>query len=117
MQEARETIYWLELLATSNPLKGGEIVNVNFPMSPSHTYQLTKVSKDITKLWKHPLEINRELMTAKSPEIAYSDNLEDSIEIDTGALHKGYISISPINYLSYADSSLIPTPADLSANK
>jgi 5'-nucleotidase len=101
----------------NNDFYNTEIVNVNFPMSPSHKYQLTKVSNDITKLWKHPLEINRDLMTAKSPEIAYSDNIEDSIEIDTGALQKGYISISPINYLSYADSNLIPTPADLSANK
>lgn len=82
-----------------NDFYGKALVNINFPMEPSKKYKIVKVAKDITKLWKYPMLIDRKRKVARPPSTAYSDHLETDISTDSGALHKGYITISPLNYL------------------
>ena len=82
-----------------NDFYGKEIVNVNFPSKKTTEYKITKPSKNITKLWKYPLIIDKKKKTAQQPPNTYTDHVEDDIATDVGALHKGYITISPLNYL------------------
>lgn len=78
---------------------GKEIVNINFPTKPTKQTKIVKPMKDITRLWKYPLQIDRKRRIAYQPKEIYSDKLENNIETEVGALHGGYITISPINYL------------------
>jgi 5'-nucleotidase len=95
----REVVRIVKLII-DNDFYGKELVNVNFPMHPSSEYKIVKVSNDITSLWRYPVELDRVMKRAKKPTSGYSDHLETDITTDIGALHKGFITISPLNYLS-----------------
>lgn len=82
-----------------NDFYGKELVNVNFPNQPSSQSKLIPVSRDITKLWKYPMIIDKDKHTARQSDQTYSDNIETDVNTDVGALHAGLITISPINYL------------------
>lgn len=75
-------------------------VNVNFPKNPITKYKMTKVDKDITKCFKYPLEIDKEMKTFKYPKQLLADkkDRERDITLDAGALNNGYISISPFDF-------------------
>ena len=77
-----------------------ELVNVNFPNKPSSNSKLVPISKDITRLWKYPMIIDKNKHIARQSDQTYSDNLETDANTDVGALHAGLITISPINYLT-----------------
>lgn len=77
-----------------------ELVNINFPNKPTKKFKVVNLAKDITRLWKYPLDIDYKRRTAAQPKETYSDELEEDIRTDVGALHKGYITITPIDYLS-----------------
>lgn len=76
-----------------------ELVNVNFPNQSTTKMKIVKPSKDITKLWSYPLVIDMEKRLALQPNKLYSSNPETDINTDIGALHAGYITICPLNFL------------------
>ena len=94
----KEAVKIIDLIIKNN-FYGKEIVNVNFPMESCNKYKIAKVSKDITKLWNYPLIIDKSKHIAKHSDAAYSKNLEKDPNVDIGALHNGFITISPIDYL------------------
>lgn len=83
-----------------NDFFGKELVNVNFPLPPSQKHKVVKVAKDLTKLWNYPLILDRKKKLAfQKADDQYSRRLETDISTDVGALHKGYITLTPLNYL------------------
>lgn len=83
-----------------NNFYGKELINVNFPNNATEKSKLCAPTKDITKLWKYPLIIDREKKTARQPDQLYSDEIGTDKEGDVAALHNGFITITPLNYLS-----------------
>ncbi|MBU0998426.1 5'/3'-nucleotidase SurE [Patescibacteria group bacterium] len=84
----------------NNNCYGKELVNINFPNTPTDKVRIVKPARDITRLWKYPLDIDKKRKFAHQPKETYSRNLETEVETDVGALHKGHITITPLNYLS-----------------
>lgn len=73
-----------------------KLINVNFPHIPTEEIKFTKVSDNSTKYWHYPATIDYKKHTYSHGLKIYAseENRETDASLDTGALNKGYISIS-----------------------
>jgi broad specificity polyphosphatase/5'/3'-nucleotidase SurE len=74
---------------------GVDLLNVNFPDQPTNKVRFTKIYRDISKIFTHPIGVDKE-----THHFTYHiDNpieiKENQLRYDVGALNQGYISISP----------------------
>lgn len=76
-----------------------ELVNINFPNKPTTKIKTARIGKNITRHWKYPLIIDKDRKLASFPKETYSENLYKDTGTDVGALHKGYITVTPLSYL------------------
>jgi 5'-nucleotidase len=85
-------------LCLENDNWGKSVVNVNFPAKSTMDYKMTKLSTDVTKFFKYPVNIDWEKKTFTYPEQWMADEAgrEQDPEIDTGALNNGLISVTPM---------------------
>jgi 5'-nucleotidase len=73
------------------------IINVNFPHNKTNKIKITKNDHIMTRYFKYPVDIDYKNKTYKYPKETYARNKDKiSVKYDTGALAKGYISITPI---------------------
>jgi len=80
-------------------MKIKNIININFPKNKTNKIKFTIIDYDITRYYKYPVDINYKNKTYKYPKETYARNKDTiSIKYDTGALSKGYISITPIKF-------------------
>ncbi|KKP69342.1 hypothetical protein A2X44_04285 [candidate division CPR3 bacterium GWF2_35_18] len=73
-----------------------KLINVNFPHEATTQVKFTKVSGNSTKYWHYPVIIDHKTHTFIYNKEVYASKIERELDekLDTGALNKGYISIS-----------------------
>jgi 5'-nucleotidase len=74
---------------------GAPILNINFPEKPSHKIRFTKILKDLTKVFTHPIIVDRQTHRYSYLVKKILDLKEDNLRYDAGAIKHGYISITP----------------------
>lgn len=81
--------------AIANNFYGAKIININFPHKETTQIKFTKVSDKSLKYWYYPVSINYQDHTFTYDKIYARNHLREFNEsLDTGALNKGYISVS-----------------------
>jgi len=94
-----EIVYKIIDLCIKNNFYNKNIININFPENKTNKIKFTTIDYDITRYYKYPVDINYKNKTYKYPKETYARNKDTiSIKYDTGALSKGYISITPIKF-------------------
>ncbi|PIY79500.1 MAG: hypothetical protein COY81_02235 [Candidatus Pacebacteria bacterium CG_4_10_14_0_8_um_filter_43_12] len=78
-------------------LWGVDLLNINFPRLASKKVRFTKITKDITKQFSHPIGVDK-----KTHRFTYDgaiiDILEKNPRYDIAAIDQGFISITPCAY-------------------
>jgi 5'-nucleotidase len=82
-------------LSIQNNFWGADLLNINLPESPANTIRFTKGLEDLKQFFNYPLPADETTHTFSYPKDHPKTNTINQLEIDTGALLSGYISISP----------------------
>ena len=75
-------------------LWGAGVLNINFPEKPTHKAAFTKFYPDITGYYKYPMIMDRKSRNYRY-SLDYNPHKVKNLEYDIGALHRGFISITP----------------------
>jgi 5'-nucleotidase len=76
------------------------IVNVNFPANPTTEYKITQLDPNIIDYWDPGFvldEKHNKVIQSRS-SYPYGTKLNKDVNLDTGALTHGFISINPITF-------------------
>jgi 5'-nucleotidase len=81
-------------LALANDLWGASVININFPETVSKTVTFTKPLENTSEFFNYPTPLNRENHTFAYSAKPMQTVTKDRIDIDTGALLNGCVSIT-----------------------
>lgn len=96
----------IDLLLT-NDFYSADIVNVNFPERHSSELVFTEITPYLDRVYRYPLSIDEQEMTISLASEDYSNNPEDDIKYDYGAIREGYISVTLLKQFAGLGNSKI----------
>lgn len=82
-------------LALQNNLWGADVLNINFPKELSNQIRFTRHLDDLRRFWVYPLDRDPVAKTFAYPKKELHEKTRGELDIDTGALLSGYITITP----------------------
>ena len=83
------------LYAIEHNLWDADLLNINLPPKPSNTIRFTKGIEDLKQFFNYPIPSDETAHTFTYPKDHPKKDTEGQLDIDTGALLSGHISISP----------------------
>lgn len=88
-------------LCLENDMWGKPFVNINFPYKKTEDYKMTRASNSISRFYTYIVDIDQDKHIVSAPkDIAVEKNLrETDTRLDTGALNRGFISVTPMEFV------------------
>jgi 5'-nucleotidase len=75
-----------------------DLLNINFPSHASNLVRFTKGLPDLKRFFRYPINLDRKTRRFSYPKGEHlNEETKGELEIDTGAMLSGFISISPHN--------------------